>query len=112
LLNMTAERGGAATLDRRHGMPLRRRQRRAVLLTKSRAEAAEHVRHFQPLAGHGTQVSGGYQVWHGWRDNVERLQRTGGSADRAGGDHEVLSRGAQITMAEQPSAIMRTLLCH
>ena len=37
LLNMTAERGGAATLDRRHGMPLRRRQRRAVLLTESRA---------------------------------------------------------------------------
>ena len=56
LLNVTAERGGAATLDRRHGMPLRRRQRRPVLLTKSRAEAAEHVRHFQPLAGHETQV--------------------------------------------------------
>ena len=55
LLNMTAERGGAATLDRRHGMPLRRRQRRAVRLTESRAEAAEHVRHFQPLAGHETQ---------------------------------------------------------
>src|SRR5580692_13015002 len=52
LLNMTAERGGAATIDRRHGMPLRRRQRRAVLLTESRAEAAEHIRHFQPLAGH------------------------------------------------------------
>src|SRR5271167_4885952 len=101
LLNVTAERGGAATLDRRHGMPLRRRQRRAVLLTKRRAEAAEHVRHFQPLAGHETQSSGGYQVRHGWQDDVERLQRTGGSADRAGGDHEVLSSGAQITMAEQ-----------
>ena len=55
-LDMTAERGGAATLDRRHGMSLRRRQRRPVLLTKSRAEVAEHVRHFQPLADHETQV--------------------------------------------------------
>jgi hypothetical protein len=40
-------------------MPLRRRQRRAVLLTESRGEAAEHVSHFQPLAGHETQVQAG-----------------------------------------------------
>ena len=62
LLNMTAERGGAATLDRRHGMPLRRRQRRPVLLTESRAEAAEHVRHFQPLAGHEIRALGRNEV--------------------------------------------------
>jgi len=100
-LDVTAERGGAATLDRDHGMPLRRGQRPAVPVTESRAEVAEHVRHFQPLAGHETRASGGYQVRHRWQDDVQRLQRTGGGADRAGGDHEILSRGAQIPVTEQ-----------
>jgi hypothetical protein len=27
-----------------------------MLITKSRAEVAEHLRHFQPLAGHGRAV--------------------------------------------------------
>ena len=52
LLEVTAESGGAATLDRDHGAPPRGRQRRAVPVTESRAEVAEHIRHFQPLAGH------------------------------------------------------------
>ncbi|HEY0908951.1 MAG TPA: hypothetical protein VGD75_01820 [Bradyrhizobium sp.] len=51
-LDVTAESSGAATLDREHGAPSRRGQRPAMLITKSRAEAAEHIRHFQPLAGH------------------------------------------------------------
>jgi len=62
LLDVTAERGGAASLDRGHGMKLCRGQRRAVLVTESRAEVAEHVRHFQPLASHETRASGGYQI--------------------------------------------------
>ncbi len=96
-LDVTAESGGAATLDRGHGMPLCRRQRPAALITESRAEVAEHVRHFQPLASHETRASGGDQVQHSWQS----LQRTGGSANRAGGDHEILSGSAQIAMAEQ-----------
>ena len=99
--DVTAERRRAAALDRDHGTASRTGQRSAVLIAKSRAGVAEYVRHFQPLAGHETRASDGYQVRHSWRDDVERLQRTGGSADRAGGDHEVLSRGAQIAMAEQ-----------
>ena len=55
-LDVTAERGGAATLDRGHGAPPRGGQRRAMLITESRAEVAEHIRHFQPLAGHGTRA--------------------------------------------------------
>jgi hypothetical protein len=62
LLDVTAKRGGAATLDRGHRMPLCGRQRRAVLVSKSRAEVAEHIRHFQPPACH--LASGGYQVRH------------------------------------------------
>ena len=68
LLDVTAERGGAATLDRDHGMPLRGGQRRGVLVTERRAEVAEHVRHFQPIVGHGTRASGGYEIRGGWRD--------------------------------------------
>lgn len=51
-LDVTAKSGGAATLDREHGAPPRGGQRRAILITESRAEVTEHVRHFQPLAGH------------------------------------------------------------
>ena len=58
-LDVTAERRGAATLDRGHGAPPRGRQRRAMLITESRAEVAEHVRHFQPLAGHGPSRQAG-----------------------------------------------------
>ena len=73
-LDMTAESGGAATLDREHGAPPCRRQRRAMLITESRAEAAEHVRHFQPLAGHETRASGRNEVRQGWRDDIEGIR--------------------------------------
>src|ERR1700736_5449031 len=59
-LDMAAERGGAATLDSDHGAPPCRGQRRAVLITICGPEVAEHIRHFQPLAGHGTRPSGGH----------------------------------------------------
>ena len=100
-LDVTAEYCGAAILDRPHGTPPRGRERRAVPITKRRAEAAEHIRHFQPLASHGTRSSGGHEVRHGWHGDVQRFQRTGRGANLAGGDHEILSRGAQITMTEQ-----------
>jgi hypothetical protein len=45
-IDVTTERGGAATLDRSHGAPPRGGQRRAMLITESRAEVAEHIRHF------------------------------------------------------------------
>src|SRR5205085_9216193 len=51
-LDVTAKSGGAATLDRDHGAPPRGGQRHAILITESRTEVAEHVRHFQPFAGH------------------------------------------------------------
>jgi hypothetical protein len=58
-LDVTAQRGRAAIFDRPHGTPPRGRQRRAVPVAKSRAEAAEHVRHFQPLASHETALQVG-----------------------------------------------------
>ena len=63
-LDVTAERGGAATLDRDHGAPPGGGQRRAMPITERRAEVAEHIRHFQPLAGHGNRASGGVEIRH------------------------------------------------
>ena len=101
LLQVTAESGGAATLNRDHRPPLRGGEGRAIQVTKRRAEVAEDIRQFQPLAGHGTRLSGGHEVRHGWHGDVERFQRTGRGADLAGGDHEIPGRGAQITVTEQ-----------
>ena len=64
-LDMPAQRRCAAAFDRDHGAAPRAGQRRAVPFTKFRAEVAEHVRHFQPRAGHGTRRSGGHKVRHG-----------------------------------------------
>ena len=100
-IDVTAKSGSAATLDRGHGAAPRTRQRRAMLLTERRAEVAEYVRHFQPLAGHRIRASGGYEVRRVRHEDVERLQRTGGGADLAGGDHEISRRGAQVAMTKQ-----------
>ena len=69
--DVTAEGGRAATFDRDHGAPPRGGQRRGVPLMESRAEAAEHIRHFQPLVGHGTRPSGGHEIRCGWHEDVE-----------------------------------------
>jgi hypothetical protein len=62
---MTAKGGGAAAFDRQHGTPPLGGQRRAQPVTKSWAEAAEYIRHFQPLVGHGSRASGGHEIWRG-----------------------------------------------
>jgi hypothetical protein len=69
-LDVTAKSGGAATLDREHGAPPRGGQRGAILITESGAEVAEHVRHFQPFAGHD-QPSGGHEIRYGWHEHVQ-----------------------------------------
>jgi hypothetical protein len=111
-LYVAAECRGATMLDRQHGAPPRAGQRGAMLVAESWTEAAEHIRHFQPLASHGTRASGGHEVRRGWRNGVQRFKWAGGGAHLAGGNHEILSRGAQVAMAQQPSVIIRTLLCH
>jgi hypothetical protein len=84
-LDMTAERGSAAVFDSGHGTPPRPRQRSALLVTKRLAEVAEDTRHFQPSTGHNRR-SGGHEVRHGRRDHLQRVQRTGGRTNLAGGD--------------------------
>ena len=75
-LDVSAECRGAATLDRAHGAPPRGGQRRAMLVTESRAEVTEHIRHFQPLAGHEDRASGGHEVRYRGEDD-SREQSSG-----------------------------------
>jgi hypothetical protein len=89
LLDVTAERSGATGLDRGHGTPLCRGQRRTVPITKSRTEVAEHVRHFQPLAGHETACSGRHEPRYGGKHARQRIQRTDRGADLVGGDPQI-----------------------
>src|ERR1700733_14267657 len=57
--DMTAECCGATGLDRAQGPPPLGRQRRTMLVEESRAEVAEHVRHFQSLLGHEPALQAG-----------------------------------------------------
>ncbi len=70
-LDVPAERCGTAVLDRNHGAPPRGRQRRTLPITENRAEEAEHVRHFQPSAGHRMGASVGHKIRRGWHEDVE-----------------------------------------
>ena len=49
-----------------------------LAITERRSEVADHVRHFRPLAGHGTRPSGGDEVRRGCCGGVQSVQRTGG----------------------------------
>jgi hypothetical protein len=55
-LDVTAKRRGAAAFDRAHGALPCSGQRRAMPVTKSLPEVAEHIRHFQPAVGHNGPV--------------------------------------------------------
>src|SRR5215472_5588031 len=63
--DVTAERCRAAVFDPDHCTAARAGKRRSVLLPRSRPEAAEHVRHFEPLARHGQAVRrvSGWPLW-------------------------------------------------
>jgi hypothetical protein len=67
-LDVTTECCGAASLDRDHGVPLRRRQRRPMLITESLVEVAEYISHFDPFARHEQAVRrvSGRPPWLSW----------------------------------------------
>ena len=80
-------------------------------LTIGRAVAAEYIRHFGPPRD-TVPPSGGHEVRHGRGYRLQRVQWTGGGADFAGGDAQILGRGREIAVTEQPRVIIRTFLCH
>ena len=105
LLDMPAERGGAARLDRGHDAPLRGRQRRAGVLTIGVAVAAEHVRHLQRRAIHDARRSEVLRVARatapadGTWEQVQRARRSQQTLRR--GDAQIAGGGRQTAMAEQ-----------
>ena len=88
VLEMAAENGSPANLNRGHDTALRHRKRSAVLLTIGCAVAAEHVRHFESRPIHFPELtvlrSSGFrlsasQPWG-------QIEGTGGGAHLGGGD--------------------------
>ena len=99
LLDVAAERGGAALLDGRHHAALRGRQSGSDLGPEGIAVAAEDFRHRQRGARHGPRsVDGLGGFWYGPR---EQVQRTGGRADLGGRNPQVAHGGLQTPMPEQ-----------
>ena len=68
LLDMAAEGGGAALLDRGHDAPVRHRQRRTRVVTIGVAGAAEHVKNLQVCGVFNAQELRAIE-----RDNAIRL---------------------------------------
>ena len=99
LLDVAAERGGAALLDGRHHTALRRRQDGPDLGPKDIAVAAEHFRHGERGTRHGRRSVDGLGAFcYGPR---EQVQRTRGRADLGGRDPQVARGGLQTPLPEQ-----------
>ena len=99
LLDVTAERSGAALLDGRHHAALGRGEGGRDLRSEGVAVAAEDVRHGERGARHGRcSVDGLGAFGCGPR---EQVQRTGGRADLGGRDPQVARGGLQTPMPEQ-----------
>ena len=99
LLDVAAERGGAALLDGRHHTALRRRQDGPDLGPKDIAVAAEHFRHGERGTRHGRRSVDGLGAFCcGPR---EQVQRTRSRADLGDRDPQVARGGLQTPMPEQ-----------
>ena len=98
LLDVAAERGGAALLDGRHHATLGRRQDGSDLGSEGVAVAAEDLPHGEGGARHDRRSLRRDASGRGPR---EQVQRTRGRADRGGRDPQVTRRGLQTPMPEQ-----------
>ena len=80
LLQMAAENGSPADLDRSHDTALRHRHRSAMLLTKGFAVAAKHIRHLKLGAIHVPELEVLWWSRHGLSDDRLRKQIEGDSS--------------------------------
>jgi hypothetical protein len=90
LFDMPAERRCPAGPDRCHYPLLDPTEMLVMPIAERRAVAAEDIRHLQAQM-------------------VERAQR---ATDGAGRNLRIARRGVDVAMTEQPSVIIRTILCH
>ena len=91
---MTSQSLGPAEFDGAHDPQLRTAEGAAMVLSEGRTVAAEDVCQLQ-FRRHRWLVSDGGQR------QVETVERTWNSTDRAGGDVEVAGRGRQAAVTEQ-----------
>jgi len=101
LLDMAAERGRSADLDRPHGPTLWRGQRRTVLLAIGLTVAAQHVRHFRPRPSHRPDGSGG-RCRSPFEGRLrQKIERACCRAHLAGGDPQVAGGRLEAAVSEQ-----------
>src|SRR5438132_10193603 len=97
--DMTAERRGAAALDRRHRLELAEAHMAGVGLPPRRAAVAEDIRDLQDRTAHVSRASGGRpSLLELDRDMLERAHHR---ADRFSGDPGIERGGVELGVAEQ-----------
>jgi len=103
-LDVAAESGGAAQLNRGHDSTLSRRQHGAELLTIRFAVAAENIRHAQLRAIHKSgrlALLGRDRGLCLWIDRTRKqIQRAGGGTHFRDGDSQIVCRCREATMPE------------
>jgi hypothetical protein len=98
-LDMAAERGRAALLDRRHHLELIEAHVPGIGLAPSGAMAMEDVCDLQPRAAHRRRLASGSRSLLGQRR--EPVERAGHAVDRSLGDTRVKSGGVELGVPEQ-----------
>jgi hypothetical protein len=105
-LDMAAERGRAALLDRRHHLKLTQAHMPGIGSPPGGSMAMKDVCDLQPWAAHGRRLR------LGLRPPVDQgcqpVERAGDGPDRRIGDAGVKRGGVELGVAERPRAIMRS----
>jgi hypothetical protein len=106
-LDMPAERGRAALLDRRHDLELTQAHMPGIGAAPVGPMAIKDIGDLQPRAAHGRR-----RLRLGSRPPVDQrrkpVERAGDGPDRGIGDAGVKRRGVELGVAERPRAIMRS----
>ena len=105
-LDMPAERGRAALLDRRHDLELIQAQMSGIGSTQVGSMAMEDVCDLQPRAAHRPRLGLGSRPPFG--QCYEPVEWAHYSPDRGIGDASVKRRGVELGMTERTRAIMLT----
>jgi hypothetical protein len=102
---VAAERRRPAGLDRCHNTPLDPAEMSVMPITERCAVAAEDIRHLHRRTHRRRSGRRRYL-------KAQMVERTRRATDGAGRDLCIARRGVDVAMTEQPSDIMRILLCH
>ena len=106
-IDVATERRGAAVLDRRHDLELGQAQMAGLNGAIAGSFSAEDIGDLD----RGAQAASATWI-PALHQQRQMLERTGHRADRLGGNAGVERGRIKLAVPQQPSAIMRTLLCH